>query len=117
MPWWSWALFLAGILLVLSAIRVMDAHRFTVFPEPRSGADLVVSGPYRFLRHPMYTAVLLCAFGTTIGAPSVLRWAASLGLVLVLLLKVRHEEGLLSRRYSDYGERMTGRWRLVPFIW
>lgn len=117
LPWWGLVLFALGLLVFAWAVASLGAHNFTVLPAPRVGNTLTNAGIYRFLRHPMYTAVLLCGIAVSFGAPSVPRWIALAVCAVVLVIKVRYEEALLTTRYSDYPERMKGVARLVPFVW
>ncbi|MBK8613218.1 MAG: isoprenylcysteine carboxylmethyltransferase family protein [Flavobacteriales bacterium] len=117
LPWWAWSLFILGLLVFGWAALSLGRNNFTILPDPREGNTLSQAGIYRLVRHPMYTAVLLCGVGVSFGAPSVWRWIA-LGVCLVLLLvKVRYEEGLLTARHPDYQERMKGVARLLPGVW
>ncbi|MCC7503214.1 MAG: isoprenylcysteine carboxylmethyltransferase family protein [Flavobacteriales bacterium] len=117
LPWWAWSLFIIGLLVLAWAVLSLGRNNFTILPDPREGNTLSQDGIYRFLRHPMYTAVLLCGTGVAFGAPSMARWVAWSVCVLVLLLKVRYEEGLLTARHPDYPERMKGVARLLPGVW
>lgn len=116
LPWWAWSLFILGLLVFAWAALSLGRSNFTILPDPRSGNTLSQAGIYHFLRHPMYTAVL-CGVAVSFGAPSVWRWIALGVCLVVLLLKVRYEEGLLTARHPDYQERMKGVARLLPGIW
>jgi protein-S-isoprenylcysteine O-methyltransferase Ste14 len=84
---------------------------------PRPNDDLVASGPYSFVRHPMYAAVLSISFGLACLTQSLIGLTV-LGIYLVLLHRLIPIEE--SRLLSAYGERYaayqgtTG--RLVPFV-
>lgn len=89
----------AACVLVVAAVHLRRA--LTVFPEPRSGAPFVTHGIYRFVRHPMYTAVLMCALGLTL-----LRWnmwamALLAILALDLQIKYRYEDRLLAAKWPS----------------
>ena len=49
---------IAGLALALWAFISMRRSNFSVMPEPVSGGELVERGPYRLIRHPMYTCLL-----------------------------------------------------------
>jgi protein-S-isoprenylcysteine O-methyltransferase Ste14 len=117
LPWWAWCLFILGLLVFAWASVSLGRRNFTIMPDPREGNTLSQAGIYRFLRHPMYTAVLLCGVAVSFGAPSVWRWLALAVCLVVLLLKVHFEEGLLTARHPDYQERMKGVARLLPGVW
>lgn len=117
LPWWSWAIFLLGWTVFLWALWSLGARNFTVMPEPRQDAELRVDGIYRYVRHPMYSAVMLCGLGLALGGPSVARWCALLICVPVLVVKVGREEQALTARYPDYPQRMRGVARLFPGLW
>jgi protein-S-isoprenylcysteine O-methyltransferase Ste14 len=105
LPWWAWCLFILGLLVFAWASVSLGRRNFTIMPDPREGNTLSQAGIYRFLRHPMYTAVLLCGVAVSFGAPSVWRWLALAVCLVVLLLKVHFEEGLLTPRHQPRGIR------------
>lgn len=113
---WSWLLFTAGLVLFVWAAWAMGRN-FTVMPEPKPGNTLVRRGPYRWLRHPMYTAVIICAIAVTVGAPSAWRLLALAVCVPALVWKVVHEERRIGEMHADYQAAMRGTWRLFPFVW
>lgn len=117
MPWWAWGLFALGLGVFAWACHSLGGKNFTIMPEPRAGNTLSQIGIYRWLRHPMYTAVLLCGMAAAFGAPSLARWVALGVCVVVLVIKVRHEEALLTARHPDYPQRMKGVARLLPGVW
>lgn len=110
------ALLVAGIALALAAARSMRATRFSVLPEPRDGGTLVERGPYRFVRHPMYAAVLLCGFGACIAHGDARHWLW-LGLIgIVLWLKIRREERFLLEAYPAYADYRRRVGALIPGV-
>jgi len=96
-----------GYLLILWSLARLG-RRFGIAPADRG---LVVSGPYRFVRHPMYTGELLlrlalCA-GTS-GAPLVFSV-----LLYIQVLRALREERVIAG-YAEYANQV--RWRLIPYI-
>jgi protein-S-isoprenylcysteine O-methyltransferase Ste14 len=83
---------------------------------PRPDAELVTTGPYRVVRHPMYLGQLLVAFG----APATLgcRWAfaVSFAAAVVLFARMRMEENALARVYADYGSYRARSKRVFPYV-
>ncbi|MBK8341297.1 MAG: isoprenylcysteine carboxylmethyltransferase family protein [Flavobacteriales bacterium] len=117
LPWWAWALFALGLLVFAWAVVSLGGNNFTILPDPRATNTLSQRGIYRWLRHPMYTAVLLCGVAVAFGAPSMLRWFALFFSLVVLVIKVYHEEALLIARHPVYPQRMKRVARLCPGIW
>lgn len=78
----------------------------------REDAELVTSGPYRRVRHPLYASMLLTVPGCGLASANVLVLAAGAAVFAVILVRTRHEEEELVRRFGDrylaYRER-TGR--------
>ena len=117
LPWWGWALFALGLLVFLLAASSLGGNNFTVMPVPREGNTLSKRGIYTIVRHPMYLSVLLCGSAMAFGAPSPWRWAALAVALLVLVVKVHHEERRLTEKHPEYPELMRGVARLIPGVW
>ncbi len=111
----STALLAASVLLVIWAIVVMHQSKFRISPVPAAAAILVTSGPYRFIRHPMYTAILLGAAGLLTGSFNWIRMGIAVTLALVLIMKLLWEEKMLTEKFSDYTAYKINTWYLFPF--
>ena len=121
-PWWAEnpgyaALELAGLALGLWAVAVMRASRFRVMPEVHPRALLVTAGPYRWIRHPMYSSGLLAMLALVLDAWSLGRLLVWLALLAVLVAKLLHEERLLCSAFSPYADYQRITKRLVPGLW
>lgn len=111
-----WVL-LAAMLLMAAALRAFRRSRLSVFPEPMAGAQLLQQGIYAYIRHPLYTAVLL---GTAAYLPAPWAWWRLLIwvlLLIILLIKIRLEERLLRKTFTEYAGYQLHTWRLLPFIY
>lgn len=89
---------------------------FNVHPEPHARGRLVTGGPYRYMRHPMYTAVLLFAAAETAAYMDPWKLLASALLFAVLLGKARIEEHRLAERYPEYPAYAARVKRFVPWL-
>lgn len=117
LPGWSWLGCGLGAALHLWAMRTMTILKVRMRPEPDAGARLVTTGPYRFLRHPMYAALLL-ATGSLLPAPwRIWRILVWLLLLIILVVKSRREERLLTQAFPEYPDAMRRAWRLVPWLY
>jgi protein-S-isoprenylcysteine O-methyltransferase Ste14 len=107
---------LAGYLAVLWVFSVNRWAGRTV--ETKPGQEVISTGPYSVVRHPMYTSVLLLYVATPVALGS---WWAMLPVALIvvlLVLRIRNEEQVLVRELPGYPEyRANVRFRLVPGVW
>ena len=119
-PAWSvigLILFLLGAALGLAACRALGRW-YAPDPDVLPGQRLITGGPYRLLRHPMYTALLL----SLPALPLLLRSLLDLALDLLFIgpalwLRIREEEAMLLAEFGDeYLEYIARTWRLVPFV-
>lgn len=110
-------LVLASLLLSLWTLRHNPPGNFNIHPRPHPRGHLVTSGPYRWIRHPMYSAVLLLALAAALYYGSIWKWAGWAALGLVLWLKARAEERLLLARYPEYGDYRQRTRALIPYLW
>lgn len=124
---WPWsrpgallALVPAGVIAALAALVGFWtlAHNrvgnFNVRPEPRVGGRLIVTGPYRYVRHPMYVAVLLVALALVVAYGSALKALCLIALALVLRAKATLEEKALPALYPEYADYARRVGRFVP---
>lgn len=112
-----WTLFAAGWVLVLWALASVDGSQlfglrraWSGETDPAAGPPLVARGPYRRIRHPLYTATLLALFA----APTMSRGRLLLavGFAAYIAIGVRFEERDLVRAHGEayraYRERVPG---------
>ena len=93
---------LLGALVAVWAWRTLD-RAATPFPRPREGARLIETGPYAYVRHPIYSAGFLFLLGYALAtSPAALVPLAALA--VLWRNKAALEEELLAQRYSVYGE-------------
>ncbi|MBU6399741.1 MAG: isoprenylcysteine carboxylmethyltransferase family protein [Verrucomicrobia bacterium] len=83
----------------------------------KEGHELVERGPYRWVRHPIYSGLLLMILGTACGIG---RIGGFVGLILCFLgmwRKLRLEEALLTRHFPEsYPKYMTRTKALIPYV-
>lgn len=121
----SWILLMASAILVLHALWLLrkvgqaDSRR-TGEPlyQLEKTTALVEVGAYRAIRHPMYTSLLLLAWGIFFKSPS---WSVGLlaaASTAFLVLAARAEEVENLRYFGEaYREYMQRTWRFIPFVW
>ncbi len=108
----------AGIALRQWAVLTLGRY-FTVVVRVASDQQVVVRGPYRWVRHPSYTGLLL----TLVGLGAALgNWLSILALATLptigLVIRIRVEEAVLLSALGDpYREYAEHRRRLVPGLW
>ena len=107
---------LAGAAVVVLAGRALGGS-LTPFPKPPPDGALVVDGPYRVVRHPIYSGALLLLTGLSLIFSPLALAAAGL-LAAVWALKSGVEERFLRDQYPEYGAYSARvRSRLVPFLY
>lgn len=114
--WYLLVIELLGVALGVYAIMVMRIGNFNVRPVVKEQGQLVTHGPYRFIRHPMYMAIILTLTPLLIDFFSCFRLGVMLVLLLNLIFKQLFEEGLLKAHFPGYEEYMQRSHRMIPFI-
>ncbi|WP_062076545.1 methyltransferase family protein [Demequina globuliformis] len=114
---WS-SLGLALAMIVAGAVGVVWTGRslggsLTPSPVP-NGVGLVARGLYRWVRHPMYTALILMCAGVAVSAGRVLCWASVFALVVFFEVKTRVEERYLVRAYEGYDAYAARTGKFLP---
>ena len=86
---------LVSVVVGLWAILAMKLHTLSVLPSVKQGGQLCTSGPYRILRHPMYTSVLLLLFALLLNKYDIFRLVVFIVVIIDLILKMNVEEKIL----------------------
>jgi protein-S-isoprenylcysteine O-methyltransferase Ste14 len=107
---------IAGVVLGTWAIMTMGMKNTNIAPLVRQDARLVINGLYAFIRHPMYSAVLLTIWPLILDQYSLLRLTAGLVLTVDLIIKLLYEESLLRKHFAGYEAYMKKTKRLIPFV-
>ena len=107
------ALVLAGAWLGIAGVRVLGTNR-TPFPEPKPGSQLVTTGIYARVRHPLYASVIALGFGWALLWRSGPAFALAAAQVVFFFAKARFEERLLRERFAEYADYARRVPRLVP---
>lgn len=110
----AWLLMLSGLVLGAWALACNRPGNFNIRPTPRAGGQLVQSGPYRWIRHPMYSAVLLVAAACAWVDASAWSWLAMAALAAVLTVKAGLEERWMAAKHPGYAEYRNRSRRFVP---
>ena len=110
------ALMLAGAALLGRGLIDLGAN-LTPVPRPRDDSQLVESGVYALVRHPLYGGLTLTAFGWSLVVSSLLTLLLAIGLAAFFTLKSRREEAWLLARYPGYAAYMRRTRRLIPWLY
>ena len=112
------ALVLAGVGFAVWA-RVVLGHNWSgLVMMVRDGHQLVQTGPYAIVRHPIYTGLFFAILGTTLTLGTLASWIAVASGLAGILIRVDVEERLMATEFGDahaaYRERTR---KLIPFLW
>ncbi|MCA0353898.1 MAG: isoprenylcysteine carboxylmethyltransferase family protein [Chloroflexi bacterium] len=105
-----------GVGLGIWALISMRLNNLSIMPELLSNAQLTVHGPYRWIRHPMYTALAVCSLAWVMVEPRLWRWLVLAILLIDLWLKARYEEQLLNQRFAHYAAYQQRSKRFIPWL-
>jgi protein-S-isoprenylcysteine O-methyltransferase Ste14 len=129
---WSWHQLISWILLILSIVPLVfgiQALRTRGKPtQQREGEPqllafektsiLVITGIYHYIRHPLYSSLLLLTWGIFFKAPSGLGLVLALGATVFLVLTARADEAECIRFFgADYQEYLNRTRRFIPYVY
>jgi protein-S-isoprenylcysteine O-methyltransferase Ste14 len=120
-----WALFVVGMVLMCAGIAIRQwavallGDLFTVDVRVHAGQTVVERGPYRWVRHPSYTGLILTFVGIGLALGN---WAALIVLAVLptagLVVRIRFEErALLDGLGEPYRRFAASRAHLFPGLW
>jgi protein-S-isoprenylcysteine O-methyltransferase Ste14 len=103
--------FFIGLLVMLFSILALRKS-ISPFPSPKKNADLIQHGIYHYVRHPIYTSILLVTFGWAIYTNSLFRIFIFILFIFLFEIKSNYEEKLLINKFYDYQnyKKITGKY-------
>ena len=111
-----WLLIAASVVLGVFTLLHNRLGNFNIRPEPKATAQLITTGPYRFIRHPMYSALLLAALAFVVAGNIWLKIGLWITLALVLSTKASFEEQLMGEKFFEYAAYRARSKRFFPFL-
>ena len=106
---------LMAVALMIWARVTFGRRSFHAAANPTAGG-LVTTGPYRFIRHPIYTAASLFGWGPIVVHWSLVSFALGILLLLGALMRMFCEEHLLKQKYPEYIEYANVTKRMLPYL-
>ena len=100
--------YFVGFLIIIIAfiillVAIKDLGRnLSPFPRPINNSNLVTTGIYRYMRHPMYYSLIFISFGIFITKLSIYYLFLSISLGLIIKFKIALEEQYLNNKFKNY---------------
>ncbi len=104
-----------GVAIAVAA-GVVLGRALTATPVPTAGATLRTTGPYRFVRHPIYTGVVLIVVAIAVRSGNVVGLALGAATIGFFHVKASWEERRLSERFAGYAEYASTTPRFLPSV-
>ena len=112
---WVIATQILALALGIWARRSFRSGQFSTSAETKQG-QLLLTGPYKFIRHPIYATVLVLVWSSVLGHPSLTTLIVSVIMTIVTMIRIVTEEQFLQERDPDYTEYSRATKRIIPFI-
>lgn len=101
--------------MIVIAVSIFQLGRsITASPVPAERAELVTTGLYRIVRHPIYSGLLVVVIGVVLRSGSSITAGAGAVTIAFFVAKARWEERRLAERYTDYEAYAAVTPRFVP---
>jgi protein-S-isoprenylcysteine O-methyltransferase Ste14 len=104
---------IAGMALAIFTVLHLG-KAFSLVPQARM---LVRSGPYRWLRHPLYVCEEIAVFGTLLQFLSPITALMFVTHIGIQVCRIVYEERLLRENLPEFREYAATTWRLIPLVW
>jgi protein-S-isoprenylcysteine O-methyltransferase Ste14 len=114
-PWIGAGACVIGLAIAIWSRRIL-AGNWSSDVRFKQGHELVQTGPYRFVRHPIYTGILLMVFAPAIQYGLLHCWLGALVMAIGFWIKLKQEETVMRQHFPEYVEYCKRVKALVPFI-
>lgn len=112
----AFMLALASVALAAWTLVHNRPGNFNIRPAPKAHGLLVTTGPYRWIRHPMYTSMLLGAAALAWPSRPLFGWVAWSTLAILLVVKSALEERWMRAKHPGYANYMLRSKRFLPWL-
>lgn len=102
-----------GIVIIITAIFQLNKN-LSPFPTPLENSELIVTGLFHYVRHPIYTGILMVTFFLAIYFNSGYKLIITVLLAILFYYKSEYEEAQLEKRYPGYTSYKAGTGRFYP---
>jgi protein-S-isoprenylcysteine O-methyltransferase Ste14 len=109
-------LFYLGIVIAIWAAILLGPN-LTPLPKPKPSGQLIQTGLYKLVRHPIYFGVILVSFGWAGIEQTIYTLVLAFILLIFFDLKSRQEERWLTQKFSEYAEYKMTTKKLIPFVY
>ena len=118
----NWTTYVAAGIFLLGYALYAEVMRENVWlsrtVEVQENQQVIDTGLYGIVRHPMYSATLLLFLSMPLVLNSVWSFALMLLYIPIIVKRIRNEEEVLERDLAGYKEyKQRVRYRLIPYIW
>ena len=104
-----------AILLMIWARITFGSRSFHAAANPTEGG-LVTTGPYKFIRHPIYAFIFYFVWASFISHVGILNLVFIIIVNLGIALRIIAEEHLIVKRYPEYAGYSARTKRIIPYI-
>lgn len=111
------ALIIIGAVIAVFAVIAHPIGNFNVRPIPKHTGQLITSGIYRYIRHPMYCSLFFGGLGLVFCQFIWWKLLAWVLLIITLALKAQFEERALVEKYDDYKVYQKKTKAFIPLLW
>lgn len=98
--------------IIVSAYSIRSS--LTPMPIPKEEGKLAVNGLFRYVRHPMYTSVLVFSLGLAVSNGKLYKYLLVLSLLILFYYKSKYEEIYLTEKYPEYKNYARRTSRFIP---
>jgi len=104
---------IAGLIIIIISILQLSTN-LSIFPTPKKDGELVSSGLFKYVRHPIYAGILMTAFFFAFYTNSGYRLIIFLLLVILFYFKSNYEEKALMNKFPAYRSYRASTGRFFP---
>jgi protein-S-isoprenylcysteine O-methyltransferase Ste14 len=105
----------SGIIISLLSLLTLNKN-LSPFPTPKQNAELIQSGIYKYIRHPIYSGILFITFGYSIYSENTLRLLIFFALLILFRFKAAYEEKLLQGKFPNYAAYKKTAGMFLPMV-